>query len=68
MDAQQIRALFEERGIRKVKVGGFDVDGLLLNARVFVPLPTSGSVRNLTGAARVRRTVLRLLTAGGWKR
>ena len=29
MDAQQIRALFEERGIRKVKVGGFDVDGLL---------------------------------------
>ncbi len=29
MDAQQVRALFEERGIRKVKVGGFDVDGLL---------------------------------------
>ena len=29
MNAQEVRALFEERGIRKVKVGGFDVDGLL---------------------------------------
>lgn len=29
MDAQEVRVLFEERGIRKVKVGGFDVDGLL---------------------------------------
>lgn len=29
MDASEVRALFEERGIRKVKVGGFDVDGLL---------------------------------------
>lgn len=29
MDAQEVRALFEKRGIRKVKVGGVDVDGLL---------------------------------------
>jgi glutamine synthetase len=29
MNAEGIRAAFEERGIRKVKVGGFDVDGLL---------------------------------------
>lgn len=29
MDAKQIRKAFEERGIRKVKVGGFDVDGIL---------------------------------------
>jgi glutamine synthetase len=29
MDVKQIRAAFEERGITKVKVGGFDVDGVL---------------------------------------
>jgi len=29
MDADGIRKAFEERGIRKVKVGGFDVDGIL---------------------------------------
>ncbi len=29
MDAAQLKDLFAERGIRKVKVGGFDVDGLL---------------------------------------
>ncbi|MEM9192732.1 MAG: glutamine synthetase [Myxococcota bacterium] len=29
MDQQTIRETFEKRGIRKVKVGGFDVDGLL---------------------------------------
>lgn len=29
MDLSELRRTFEERGIRKVKVGGFDVDGLL---------------------------------------
>jgi glutamine synthetase len=29
MDTAEIRAAFEERGIRRVKVGGFDVDGIL---------------------------------------
>src|SRR4029077_14540567 len=29
MDVKQLREVFEERGIRKVKVGGFDVDGVL---------------------------------------
>jgi len=29
MDAKELRAAFAERGIRKVKVGGFDVDGVL---------------------------------------
>lgn len=29
MDAKAIRKAFETRGIRKVKVGGFDVDGIL---------------------------------------
>lgn len=29
MDLTEIRATFEERGIRKVKLGGFDVDGVL---------------------------------------
>src|SRR5512139_3157991 len=29
MDADGIRKAFDERGIRKVKVGGFDVDGIL---------------------------------------
>lgn len=29
MDLSELRKTFEERGIRKVKVGGFDVDGLL---------------------------------------
>ncbi len=29
MDAAEIRQTFDERGIRKVKVGGFDVDGIL---------------------------------------
>ncbi|MFW5920398.1 MAG: glutamine synthetase family protein [Polyangiales bacterium] len=29
MDADDIRKAFEQRGIRKVKVGGFDVDGIL---------------------------------------
>ena len=29
LDAAGIRAAFEERGIRKVKLGGFDVDGVL---------------------------------------
>ena len=26
---EELRRAFEERGIRKVKVGGFDVDGVL---------------------------------------
>ena len=34
MDVSDIRNAFEERGIRKVKVGGFDVD-MLLAAPVF---------------------------------
>jgi glutamine synthetase len=29
MDAKELRATFEGRGIKKVKVGGFDVDGVL---------------------------------------
>lgn len=29
MDAKELRALFDERNIRKVKVGGFDLDGVL---------------------------------------
>ena len=29
MNAQDLRARFEERGITKVKVGGFDIDGVL---------------------------------------
>lgn len=29
MDAQALRKKFEERNIKKVKVGGFDVDGVL---------------------------------------
>ena len=29
MDAKQLREIFEARGIRRVKVGGFDVDGIL---------------------------------------
>ena len=29
MDAKELRALFKERGIKKVKVGGFDIDGVL---------------------------------------
>jgi glutamine synthetase len=29
MDPKQLRAAFEERGIQKVKIGGFDVDGVL---------------------------------------
>src|SRR5258708_21225866 len=29
MDVKELREVFEERGIRKVKVGGFDVDGVL---------------------------------------
>ena len=29
MDAKELRALFQERGIKRVKVGGFDVDGVL---------------------------------------
>ena len=29
MDTGELRATFEERGIRKVKVGGFDIDGIL---------------------------------------
>ena len=29
MDAKALRALFDERGIKKVKVGGFDIDGVL---------------------------------------
>jgi glutamine synthetase len=29
VDSKQIRKAFEERGIRKVKIGGFDVDGIL---------------------------------------
>ncbi len=29
MDADEIRDTFEQRGIRKVKVGGFDIDGVL---------------------------------------
>jgi glutamine synthetase len=29
MDVSELRRTFEERGIRKVKVGGFDVDGIL---------------------------------------
>lgn len=29
MDPSDLRELFEERGIRRVKVGGFDLDGLL---------------------------------------
>jgi glutamine synthetase len=29
MNADELRKAFDERGIRKVKVGGFDVDGLL---------------------------------------
>ena len=29
MDAKDLRQAFEERGITKVKVGGFDIDGVL---------------------------------------
>jgi glutamine synthetase len=29
MDAKQLKAAFEKHGIRRVKVGGFDVDGIL---------------------------------------
>jgi glutamine synthetase len=29
MDTKELRAIFQERGITKVKVGGFDVDGVL---------------------------------------
>ncbi|HEY2510500.1 MAG TPA: glutamine synthetase family protein [Polyangiaceae bacterium] len=29
MDAKELREVFEKRGIRKVKVGGFDLDGVL---------------------------------------
>ncbi|MCZ7678016.1 MAG: hypothetical protein M5U28_04255 [Sandaracinaceae bacterium] len=29
MDVPELRKAFEERGIQKVKIGGFDVDGLL---------------------------------------
>jgi glutamine synthetase len=29
MDAKQLRELFKEHGIKKVKVGGFDIDGVL---------------------------------------
>lgn len=29
MDGKELRAVFEARGIRRVKVGGFDVDGIL---------------------------------------
>lgn len=29
MDPTELRSLFDQRGIKKVKVGGFDVDGLL---------------------------------------
>lgn len=29
MDAQKLKKVFEERGIRRVKIGGFDVDGVL---------------------------------------
>src|SRR5438552_6414518 len=29
MDEKQLRAAFEQRGIKNVKVGGFDVDGVL---------------------------------------
>jgi glutamine synthetase len=29
MDVKELRARFEERGIKKVKVGGFDIDGVL---------------------------------------
>jgi len=29
MDAKELRSVFQERGIKKVKVGGFDIDGVL---------------------------------------
>jgi len=29
MDAKELRELFDERGIKKVKIGGFDLDGVL---------------------------------------
>src|SRR5512140_2448544 len=29
MDVKELRARFQERGIKKVKVGGFDIDGVL---------------------------------------
>ena len=29
MDAKELREVFEQRGIKKVKVGGFDIDGVL---------------------------------------
>src|SRR2546430_2032826 len=36
MQAQELRKAFEDRGIRKVKIGGFDVDGVLRGKYVAV--------------------------------
>jgi len=72
MDLTEIRAAFEERGIRKVKLGGFDVDGVLrgklVSTRKFFSAAKSGfGFCDVIFGWDVADTLYDNATVTGWK-